>query len=224
MIGEITMGNMFSQLMVQYTALFSIVNPLGSAFVFFAITRALPLPDRERLAGRVGFYTWVTLLVALFGGLYLLRFFGISLPVLRVAGGIIVALTAWQLLTTSDDPMQSTLPDLAEGRDAAQLAFYPLTMPLTIGPGSISVAITLAANAPSHLPERLTASAISALAVSLIAVTVYSCYRYADRLTRLLGPTGTGIIVRISGFLLFCIGIQIFWVGAQELLRSLTQP
>jgi multiple antibiotic resistance protein len=218
------MSNMFSQLMVQYTALFSIINPLGGAFVFFAITRALPLPDRERLAGRVGFYTWVTLLAALFGGLYLLRFFGISFPVLRVAGGIIVALTAWQVLTTSDDPMQSSLPRLADGREAAQIAFYPLTMPLTIGPGSISVAITLAANAPSHLAERLTASAISALAVTLIAVTVYSCYRYADRLTRLLGATGTGIIVRISGFLLFCIGIQIIWLGAQELLRSLSQP
>ena len=217
------MSIMFSQLLVQYTALFSIVNPLGSAFVFFAITRALSLPDRERLAGRVGLYTWITLLVALFGGLYLLRFFGISLPVLRVAGGIIVALTAYQLLTTSDDPMQSTLPDLAEGRNAAQLAFYPLTMPLTIGPGSISVAITLAANAPSKLPERLIASAISACAVSLIAVTVYLCYRYADRLTRLLGPTGTNIIVRISGFLLFCIGIQIFWFGAQELLLSIVQ-
>ena len=215
------MSDMFSQLMVQYTALFSIVNPLGSAFVFFAITRAFPLPDRERLAGRVGLYTWITLLVALFGGLYLLRFFGISLPVLRVAGGIIVALTAWQLLTTSEDPMQSTLPNLAEGRNTVQLAFYPLTMPLTIGPGSISVAITLAANAPSHLQERLTASAISALAVTLIAVTIYFCYRYADRLTRLLGATGTGIIVRISGFLLFCIGIQIFWFGAQELLLSI---
>lgn len=68
------MSNMFSQLMVQYTALFSIINPLGGAFVFFAITRALPLPDRERLAGRVGLYTWVTLLAALFGGLYLLVF------------------------------------------------------------------------------------------------------------------------------------------------------
>jgi len=215
------MSNMFSQLLVQYTALFSIVNPLGSVFVFFAITRALPLADRERLAGRVGLYTWVMLLVSLFGGLYLLRFFGISLPVLRVAGGIVVALTAWQLLTTSDEPMQSTLPNLAEGRNAAGLAFYPLTMPLTIGPGSISVAITLAANAPSKLPERLIASAISACAVSLIAVTVYLCYRYADRLTRLLGPTGTNIIVRISGFLLFCIGIQIFWFGAEELLLSI---
>ena len=128
------MSDMFSLLSVQYTALFSIINPLGSAFVFFAITRALPLPDRERLAGRVGLYTWVTLLVALFGGLYLLHFFGISLPVLRVAGGIIVALTAWQVLTTSEDPMQSSLPHLAEGRNAAQLAVYPLTMPLTIGP------------------------------------------------------------------------------------------
>jgi len=215
------MSDMFVLLSVQYTALFSIINPLGSAFVFFAITRALPLADRERLAGRVGLYTWVTLLVALFGGLYLLRFFGISLPVLRVAGGIIVALTAWQVLTTSDDPMESTLPQLAKGRTAAHLAFYPLTMPLTIGPGSISVAITLAADAPSRLQERLTAAAISALAVTLIAVTTYFCYRYADRLTRMLGAVGTSIIVRVSGFLLFCIGIQIFWLGARELLLSL---
>jgi len=96
-------------------------------------------------------------------------------------------------------------------------------MPLTIGPGSISVAITLAADAPSRLPERLTAATISALAVTLISVTTYFCYRYADRLTRLLGATGTSIIVRVSGFLLFCIGIQIFWLGARELLRSITQ-
>jgi multiple antibiotic resistance protein len=212
---------MFSLLLVQYTALFSIINPLGGAFVFFAITRSLPLADRERLAGKVGLYTWVTLLVALFGGLYLLRFFGITLPVLRVAGGIIVALTAWQVLTTADDPMESSLPSLAKGRTAAHLAFFPLTMPLTIGPGSISVAITLAADAPSRFQERLTAAAISALAVTLIAVTTYFCYRYADRLTRLLGANGTSIIVRVSGFLLFCIGIQIFWLGAYELLRSL---
>jgi multiple antibiotic resistance protein len=217
------MSDMFSLLSVQYAALFSIINPLGGAFVFFAITQALSPPDRERLAGRVGFYTWVTLLVSLFGGLYLLRFFGISLPVLRVAGGIIVAFTAWQLLTTSDDPMQSSLPRLAEGRDPANLAFYPLTMPLTIGPGSISVAITLAADAPNRLQERLTAAAISVLAVTLIAVTTYFCYRFADRLTRLLGATGTSIIVRVSGFLLFCIGIQIFWLGARELLLSLMQ-
>lgn len=217
------MRDMFSLLSVQYTALFSIINPLGSAFVFFAITRSQSLQDRKRMAGRVSLYAWITLLIALFGGLYLLRFFGISLPVLRVAGGIIVALTAWQVLTTSDDPMESTLPHLAEGRTLAHLAFYPLTMPLTIGPGSISVAITLAADAPSRLQERLAAAAISALAVTLIAVTTYFCYRYADRLTRMLGITGTSIIVRVSGFLLFCIGIQIFWLGARELLRSLIQ-
>jgi len=211
----------FSLLSVQYTALFSIINPLGGAFVFFAITRALPPPDRERLSGRVGLYMWVTLLAALFGGISLLSFFGISLPVLRVAGGIIVALTAWQVLTTSEDPMSSSLPRLAEGREAANLAFFPLTMPLTIGPGSISVAIALGADAPSRLKERLLAAAISALAVTLISVTTYLCYRFADRLTRLLGPTGTNIIVRVSGFLLFCIGIQIVWLGARELLLSL---
>jgi len=209
-----------SALSVQFAALFSIINPLGSAFVFFALTSGLPDAERRRLAGRVGLYTWVTLLVSLFGGLYLLRFFGISLPVLRVAGGIVVALTAWQVLNTSEDPMKRTLPALAEGRSALQLAFYPLTMPITIGPGTISVAIALAADAPNHLPERLAAAGLSALAVTLIALTTYLCYRNADRLTRLLGATGTGIIVRVSGFLLFCIGIQISWLGARELIEQ----
>jgi multiple antibiotic resistance protein len=215
------MSDMFSLLSVQFAALFSIVNPLGGAFVFFGMTHALPPGERERLAGKVGFYSWITLLVSLFGGLYLLGFFGITLPVLRVAGGIIVALTAWQLLTTSEDPTQTSLPRVMEGRDAARLAFYPLTMPLTIGPGSISVAITLAADAPSRFKERLTAALISLVTVTLIAVVVYLCYRFSGRLTRLLGATGTNIIVRVSGFLLFCIGIQIFWLGARELLISL---
>jgi multiple antibiotic resistance protein len=215
------MSEIFSLLSVQYTALFSIVNPLGGAFVFFAITRDFSPQDRKQLSRKVGLYMGVTLLAALFGGLYLLSFFGISLPVLRVAGGIIVALTAWQVLTTSEDPMSSSLPRLAEGREAANLAFFPLTMPLTIGPGSISVAIALGADAPSRLKEHLVAAAISALAVILISVTTYFCYRFADRLTRLLGPTGTNVIVRVSGFLLFCIGIQIVWLGARELLLSL---
>lgn len=218
------MSEMFSLLSVQYTALFSIINPLGSAFVFFAITRALPLQDRERLAKRVGFYAWATLLSSLFGGIYLLQFFGITLPVLRVAGGIIVALAAWQVLTTAEDPMETSLPSLAEKRDPSNLAFFPLTMPLTIGPGSISVAITLGADAPSRLEERLAAAAISALAITLIAITIYYCYRYADRLTRMLGQTGTTIIVRVSGFLLFCIGIQIIWLGAHDLLLSVLHP
>lgn len=218
------MSEMFSLLSVQYTALFSIINPLGSAFVFFAITRTLPLQDRERLAKRVGFFAWATLLSSLFGGIYLLQFFGITLPVLRVAGGIIVALAAWQVLTTEEDPMETSLPSLAEKRDPSNLAFFPLTMPLTIGPGSISVAITLGADAPSRLHERLAAAAISALAITLIAISIYYCYRYADRLTRLLGRTGTTIIVRVSGFLLFCIGIQIIWLGARDLLLSVLHP
>lgn len=213
-------SEMFSLLSVQYTALFSIINPLGSAFVFFAITRAMPVEQRAMLARKVGLYSLLTLLVSLFGGVYLLNFFGITMPVLRVAGGIIVALAAWQVLTTNEDPMESTMPSLASGREPSQIAFFPLTMPLTIGPGSISVAVTLGADAPSRLQERLTAAATSSLAIALIALTTYLCYRYADRLTRMLGHTGTTVIVRVSGFLLFCIGIQIIWLGARELLLS----
>jgi len=214
------MSEMFSLLSVQYTALFSIINPLGSAFIFFSITRALPMEQREMLARRVGLYALMTLLVSLFGGAYLLHFFGITMPVLRVAGGLIVALAAWQLLTTSEDPMDSATPSMALGKDPSQIAFFPLTMPLTIGPGSISVAITLGVDAPSRLQERIASASISVLAIALVALTTYYCYRDADRLTRILGQTGTAVIVRVSGFLLFCIGIQIIWMGTQELLLS----
>jgi multiple antibiotic resistance protein len=214
------MQDIISLLSKQYAALFSIINPLGSALIFFAITRALPVIERAQLAGRVGFFAWGTLIVSYFGGLYLLQFFGLSISILRVAGGIVVALAAWDMLNYSEDQEKNALPAVAKGRDA--IAFYPLTMPLTVGPGSISVAIALATDAPSQLKERfLLSAAVAIVTITLISATIYFCYRYADRLTRVLGKTGSIIIERMSGFLLFCIGIQIIWLGARGLILSI---
>jgi len=105
--------------------------------------------------------------------------------------------------------------------DPLRDAFYPLTLPLTVGPGSISVAITLGANEPGHLHTSLLAILAAAIGSAFLAVTIYLCYRFADRLGSALGPTGMNVIVKLSAFLLVCIGVQILWNGASQLLGSL---
>src|SRR5580704_13297634 len=107
--------------------------------------------------------------------------------------------------------------------DALSQAFYPLTLPLTVGPGSISVAITLGANAPQRLGANLLAILAAAIGSAFIAATIYLCYGYSDRVASKIGSTGTKVILKLTAFLLMCIGVQIFWNGASKLLSSLPQ-
>jgi multiple antibiotic resistance protein len=106
-------------------------------------------------------------------------------------------------------------------QDIFRNAFYPLTLPLTVGPGSISVAITLGANLPHHLGANLLAMLAAVIGSALVAASIYLCYGFADRLAAVVGESGMSIILRLSSFLLVCIGVQIMWNGASALLRSL---
>ncbi len=211
--------------LLAFGALFSIVNPLSGAFIFFGATRELDARVRRHVSRWVAIYAFAIVAVSLYVGAYVLEFFGISIPVLRVSGGIIVAMSGWRMLNA---------PDVTEQRRAetpsprsidippSRLAFYPLTMPLTTGPGTISVAISLGARRPSGFHAPLLAFCVDTLAaVLLLALIIYLLYRHSARLARLIGATGTTIVVRLSAFLLFCIGIQILWNGAAELLGSL---
>jgi multiple antibiotic resistance protein len=99
-------------------------------------------------------------------------------------------------------------------------AFYPLTLPLTVGPGSISVAITLGANAPYHQGFHILTIVTAIVGSALLALSVFLCYGYADRLGHVIGPTGMAVIMKLSSFLLVCIGVQILWNGAKILLAS----
>ncbi len=215
------MGN----LLLTFGALFSIVNPLGSAFIFFGATRGLSPQLRALLSRWVAIYAFVIITASLYVGAYVLEFFGISIPVLRVAGGIVIALSAWRMLNQPDTTEQRR-SEAAEPAsiDVApkRLAFYPLTMPLTTGPGTISVAISLGTSRPSGLRAATLAYVIETMgAVAAVALLVYFMYRNSSRVARLLGATGTSIVMRLSAFLLFCIGIQILWNGVAELLVSL---
>jgi multiple antibiotic resistance protein len=207
--------------LLAFPALFSIINPLGGAFIFFSATRRVSRPTRDNLARWVAIHSFFILNVSLFVGAYVLSFFGISMPVLRVAGGIIIAVTGFRMLNEGDDAQErESAVELANDRDVTRLAFYPLTMPLTTGPGTISIAVALGTNR-THGLEFLWFSLAAAFTTTVMALLIYVAYRYSDRVSHAIGPNGTAVIVRVSAFLLFCIGIQVSWSGVEELLRSL---
>jgi multiple antibiotic resistance protein len=162
------------------------------------------------------------LLVASFTvGSHVLSFFGISLPVVQVGGGMIVVASGWALLRQPDGSDRNTVERAVSCKDVLHDAFYPLTLPLTVGPGSISVAITLGANEPHNLGASVLSILAAAIGSLIVAATIYLCYAYADRLAGALGPTGINVIVKLTSFLLVCIGVQIIWNGVSQLLRSL---
>lgn len=211
--------------LLAFPALFFIVNPLGGAFIFLSATERFHPSLRSHLARWVAIYSFILISASFYVGAYVLTFFGISVPVLRVAGGIVIALAAWRMLNRDDSKAEPDTParELPAGDTLNRMAFYPLTMPLTTGPGTISVAVSLGTNRPSIFGEDqlLWFFAQMMLATALLCAIIYLLYRYADRISRFIGATGTSVIMRLSAFLLFCIGIQIFWNGAAELLGAL---
>ena len=206
-----------------FAALLPIVNPLGAAPVFLAMTRYANDPTRAALARKVTINSFVLLMASVFIGTYVLEFFGLSIPVVQISGGIVVCAVAWDLLRGADVSAKFGNEGLPDPDAVATEAFYPLTLPLTVGPGSISVAITIGANHPQTVRSFLTAAMSSLLGVVLICVSVYLCYRYAERLSKLLGSAGTSVVVRLSAFILLCIGVQIMWNGI-DALTGITGP
>jgi multiple antibiotic resistance protein len=203
------------------SALFPIVNPLGGSPIFLTLSRDDSPSDRRLLAQRIAINSFILMLTSFLIGTHILSFFGISLPVVQVGGGLIVIATGWAMLNQKDQPDRSSAHRSVSPEDIFSHAFYPLTLPLTVGPGSISVAITLGANAPRHLGANLLAILAAVIGSVFIAITIYLSYGFADRLERLIGATGMSVVMRLSSFLLVCIGVQIFWNGLSSLLHSL---
>ncbi len=203
-------------------ALFPIVNPLGNVPIFLTLTRGFPNEMRTVLARKIALNGFVLLVASLLIGTNILAFFGISLPVVQVGGGMVVIATAWSLLNRKDelDGRQESKHS-ASASDLSRRAFYPLTLPLTVGPGSISVAITLGANRPQGSEPHWSYLAAAILGAALVAITIYLSYRFAQSLARVLGDTAMNVVIRLSSFILLCIGVQISWNGASTLLRSL---
>lgn len=214
------MNSALQTFLLSLPALFSIVNPVGGAMMFNQMTRGRSTSERRVLARRVAIYSAVVMLVSLWVGSQVLQFFGISLPALRIAGGLVVLSSAWSLLQS---------PDSLEGRDQAtvssrqdDIAFFPLTMPLTTGPGTMSVAVALASSTPAQAGDRALAIGGASAAAVVVALSIWFFYALADRISALLGPSMANVVSRLAAFVLLCIGVQIMLAGLGEFVRGLS--
>jgi multiple antibiotic resistance protein len=212
--------------LVKYTlliigALFPIVNPIGSAPLFLTLTRGISRQGRAVLARMIALNGLALILGSIFVGTHILAFFGISLPVVQVSGGIVLIAAGWTLLRREDDgggPEPDNKP--CSEADYEKQAFYPLTLPLTVGPGTISVAITLGANRPEGAQWSWPVIGGMLIGSVVIAISIYLSYRSAERLGEVLGDAAMNVFIRLSSFILVCIGVQIVWNGVKALLRE----
>ena len=214
------MGDAVKVFLLTLSALFPIVDPLAGSPLFLAMTQDYAPQTRRALAWRVSVNSLVLMVGSYFVGAQVLNFFGVSLPVVQVGGGLIVVAMGWGVLLEKNASPE-TVRGNVQCSDALHSAFYPLTLPLTVGPGSISVAVTLGANSTRHYGFHIGIILAALIAMAVVAFTVLLCYGLADQLARVLGKTGMIVIVRLSSFLLVCIGVQIIWNGVSALVSTL---
>jgi multiple antibiotic resistance protein len=210
---------------VAFAAVLPILNPPSVTGIFWTLTKGASDELRLDFARRIATNVGLMLIASLVAGNFVLSFFGISLAAVRVGGGLLVLYNGWRLVNSTDpeagrspDAVQALTPEIVRQR-----AFYPLTFPISCGPGSISTAITVGAALRAH-DQPLTSAAHFAGAVPglmMVAFVLYLCLRYAEGLLGRLGSNGTAVFMRLSAFILMCIGVQICWEGARELLLEL---
>jgi multiple antibiotic resistance protein len=206
--------------LIILSALFPIVNPLGNTPLFLTLTPGYSSDARSLLASKIALNSFWLLTASMLVGTHILAFFGISIPLVQVGGGLVVIATSWTLLQREPEEARASSEKKVTKQDISNRAFYPLTLPLTVGPGSISVAITLGADQLPHVSSlvRLLAATIGP---ALLAVTIYLSYRFAERIARFAGETAMNVVVRLSSFILLCIGVGILWNGVRSLLISI---
>jgi multiple antibiotic resistance protein len=213
-LDPLPIGSVIGAFLLAFPALFSIVNPIGAALIFDQVTVDRTRAERHLLARKIAINAALVLLASLWLGGYVLTFFGISLAALRIAGGLVVAIRAWELLMQpaahEERKASAAAPARASDDD---VAFFPLTIPLTTGPGTIAVAIALASQRPSRAIEALPFFGGLTAAALVLALLIWLCFRSADRVTALLGESGARVMSRLVAFLLLCVGVQIVVTG-----------
>ena len=211
---------------LSFSALLPLVNPLGDALVFVSLIGAAPSAVYRSLARKIAICTTLFLVIIEVIGTALLNFFGISLPVVQVAGGLTLAAMGWGMLKDQQTQAKEEVAEIDDHTFGSlqQKVFYPLTFPITAGPGCIVVMVTLSAHASvKGVLPNLSAHAGIATAVVLLSVAVYFCYGYARAITsRISAQTAHGIM-RVIAFVLLCIGVQIMSNGIETLLRKALQ-
>ncbi|WP_234030448.1 MarC family protein [Undibacterium sp. 14-3-2] len=215
----------FKALLVVPITLLPILNPIAIAPIFLSMTGPIEPEIANRLAKRIAINCFFLLMGAIFIGSYVLDFFGISLPIVRVAGGIVVGMAGWKLLNDqSQDKLLNSVAASHGGQwsreELRRRSFYPFSFPLTVGPGTIAASVTLGTQMPHKPIDWLLTSIASAMGVLLTTIVVYLCYRFARNMERFLGDIGATVLMRLSAFILVCIGIEIGWAGVSDLIAD----
>ena len=210
------MSQLVAAFLSVFIGLFPIVNPLGMAPIFLRLTADASARTRARLAWQIAFGGFVLMTVSLFIGSHILTFFGLTINAVQIAGGLVVMASGWRLLQQGSDSRALEKHEPVPDELMMQRAFFPLTMPLTVGPGTISVAITLGTRwAEGNRPLM---SAVGGVAAAFaVAATIFLSYRFAPAILRRLGETGTDVLMRLSAFILLCLGVQIVVSGVASL-------
>jgi multiple antibiotic resistance protein len=215
-------SSLISDILFGFMGLISIINPVSGAFIFFDSTLSFTDDERRLLAKRVAVNSFCVLIVTFFVGTPILKFFGISIEALRIGGGLAVAVAGWNLLNAPDRSPDAPQPvEQFDPEAASSKAFFPLTIPFTTGPGTIATAIALNANRTRKLSDFVTSSIASVVISVLVGLVIYYVYARSARLARYLGVDGTRVALRVSSFLLLCIGVQIILTGLQGFLTPI---
>ena len=211
--------------LLAFTALLPLINPIGSALVFLGLVGDAGVAVYRKLSLQIALATFGFLLFVEFLGSLLLSFFGVSIPAVQVTGGIVIVATAWKLLFEQDASAHARskqsetaecITDMSE--DLTKQVLYPYTFPITAGPGTVVVMLTLSAHASNNVVrDRVSAHIGIALAAVLLCVCVYLCYANAPRLVRAVPPSTAHGVLRVVSFILMCLGVQIAWNGLSQL-------
>lgn len=212
-------ATLLSAFIYTFTTLVPVINPFSGAMFFVTLSSHLSDSDRAYVAGRIAIFSFVILVVCLFAGHLILSFFGISVGVLRCAGGMVLFAAGWNALNApSHDESSAKEPPLALPRSRLKaMAFYPFTLPLTTGPGAIAVTVALGTSLPYNVANL--AGTLAAIGATVLVIWV--CFRYSDRVSRSVGAAGADALARIFAFILICLGVSIFWQGFSELWLAL---
>jgi multiple antibiotic resistance protein len=209
--------------LLAFSALVSIVNPIGGALIYNQVTAGQTHSERAALARKISAYSAAVMLTALWAGASVISFFGISLAALRIAGGFVVAVRAWEMLSAPQENEDRKQEQAGSATLADEVAFFPLTIPFTTGPGTISVAIALSSSQPAHTTENLSFFLGVSAAACAVALCVAIAYSYADKVVSLLGPVRSRILSRLAALLLLCIGTQILLNGIIDAAHAIAQ-
>lgn len=219
---------LWNSFLIAFSALLPLINPFGTALVFLGLVGDAPPEVYRSLARRIAINNIIFLAIIELLGSAILNFFGISLPIVQLAGGLVISAIGWSVLNEPDaDASQqnrheeSAMRDDAENRGLDQKAFYPFTFPVTSGPGTLVAMLTLTAHSSDRvLTKNILGHVGIFLAVLVLSALVYVCYAYAPKITTSISPATAHGILRVIAFILLCIGVQIAWNGLSVLLTS----